>query len=215
MADVQTGGDGGGKGKHGKKRAKKASTRIDMTPMVDLAFLLLTFFVLTSTFSKPTTMEIIMPVKDDNDTAKIKVKKVVTFLLAENDKIYYYQGVLDSTVAMNETSYDDTKGVRKILLDLQKPYIEEFKKIETEVQKLRGQISDDSIKKLYNDRVNEVHKRKEKDPGGATWTVIIKPDNKASYRNVIDMVDEMSIAQIGKYAIVDISPTEKGLIKNK
>lgn len=57
MAEVNTG-DGGGHGKHDKKRAKKASTKIDMTPMVDLAFLLLTFFVLTSTFNKAKTMEI-------------------------------------------------------------------------------------------------------------------------------------------------------------
>ena len=62
MAEVNTG-DGGGHGKHDKKRAKKASTKIDMTPMVDLAFLLLTFFVLTSTFSKPKTMEINFPAK--------------------------------------------------------------------------------------------------------------------------------------------------------
>ena len=57
MAEIAESG-GGGLGKGGKKRAKKQSTRVDMTPMVDLAFLLLTFFVLTSTFSKPKSMEI-------------------------------------------------------------------------------------------------------------------------------------------------------------
>src|SRR3990167_9395763 len=120
MADIQTG--GGDSGKHGKKRAKKASTRIDMTPMVDLAFLLLTFFVLTSTFSKPTTMEITMPIKDENDTAKTKVKKAITILLTGEDKIFYYTGVLDETTEMKETSFDDTKGIRKVLVELQKDY---------------------------------------------------------------------------------------------
>jgi biopolymer transport protein ExbD len=63
MAEVSQGGGGGGHKKGGKVRAKKASTKIDMTPMVDLAFLLLTFFMLTTTFNKPQTMEITMPEK--------------------------------------------------------------------------------------------------------------------------------------------------------
>ncbi|HSH66918.1 MAG TPA: biopolymer transporter ExbD, partial [Bacteroidia bacterium] len=80
MAEVNTG-DGGGHGKHDKKRAKKASTRIDMTPMVDLAFLLLTFFVLTSTFSKPKTMEINFPAKPVNEDQSMKVNNALTFIL--------------------------------------------------------------------------------------------------------------------------------------
>ena len=85
MAEVNTGDGGGGHGKHEKKRAKKASTRIDMTPMVDLAFLLLTFFVLTSTFSKPKTMEINFPAKpknpDQNLHVKEQVKKRMLFII--------------------------------------------------------------------------------------------------------------------------------------
>ncbi|MFN5845914.1 MAG: ExbD/TolR family protein, partial [Flavobacteriia bacterium] len=92
MAEIAEGG-GGGHDKKGKKRAKKSSTRVDMTPMVDLAFLLLTFFVLTSTFSKPKVMSLVYPAKPDPNE-KIEPQKInnaITFLLSE-DKIFYYSG---------------------------------------------------------------------------------------------------------------------------
>jgi len=94
MAQLDTGGAQGG---NGKKRAKKASTAIDMTPMVDLAFLLLTFFVLTSTFSKPKVLRMIFPEKIDKNDPAMKapeVKNGLTILLTGDDKIYYYRGSL-------------------------------------------------------------------------------------------------------------------------
>src|ERR1051326_9010450 len=94
MAEIMESG-GGGHGKHQKKRAKKHSSRVDMTPMVDLGFLLLTFFVLTTQFSKPKTMEINMPVDPKDSTKKQKVNEdnAMTVMLTENaDKIYYYYG---------------------------------------------------------------------------------------------------------------------------
>src|ERR1700745_2722754 len=91
MAEIAEGG-GGGHGKGGKKRAKKQSTRIDMTPMVDLAFLLLTFFVLTSTFSKPKSMELTFPVPPDPKIEQPPIKNGITFLLTKDDKIFYYEG---------------------------------------------------------------------------------------------------------------------------
>ena len=96
MAEIAEGG-GGGHGKGGKKRAKKQSTRVDMTPMVDLAFLLLTFFVLTSTFSKPKSMELSMPAPPEDIKDRPEVKNGVTFLLTKDDRIFYYVGEFFAT----------------------------------------------------------------------------------------------------------------------
>jgi biopolymer transport protein ExbD len=120
MAEIQPKAEGGGKG--GKKRAKKMSTKIDMTPMVDLAFLLLTFFMLTTTFNKPQTMEINMPVKDKVDPGTetaLKASEALTVILGKNDKVYYYQGLNDGTVQpdLKTTDFSD-KGIRQVLLDL-------------------------------------------------------------------------------------------------
>lgn len=114
MAEIQQGGGGGHK-KGGKVRAKKQSTKIDMTPMVDLAFLLLTFFILTTTFNKPKTMEVNMPdkVKDEKEQTKINEKDILNLVLSENDKIYWYIGL---TPPVSETDYSKN-GVRKLLLE--------------------------------------------------------------------------------------------------
>src|SRR6185369_6827875 len=104
MAEIAEGGGGGHKG--GKKRAKKSSTHIDMTPMVDLAFLLLTFFVLTSTFSKPSAMDLIMP-KNDKTIKPVNVKNILTVVLDKSDTVYYYYSQLDTNTA-NPTPYKTT-----------------------------------------------------------------------------------------------------------
>jgi biopolymer transport protein ExbD len=112
MAEISQG--GGGK-KDSKVRSKKTSTKIDMTPMVDLAFLLLTFFVMTTTLNKPQTMEINMPeqVKDKDVPPPVNEKKVITIVLGDDDKVYWYMGMTDPTVEVTNFSQD---GIRKILL---------------------------------------------------------------------------------------------------
>ncbi|MDX5346405.1 MAG: biopolymer transporter ExbD [Hymenobacteraceae bacterium] len=119
MAEVQQQADSGGKG--GKKRSKKMGTRLDMTPMVDLAFLLLTFFMLTTTFNKPQTMEINMPVKDKDDPTNqtpIKASNALTIMMFGDDKVYYYDGLLSSDVKPElKTSDYSANGIRKVLLE--------------------------------------------------------------------------------------------------
>src|SRR6186997_1697848 len=99
MAEVQQQDSGGSDKKHKKVRAKKSSTHIDMTPMVDLAFLLLTFFMMTTTFSQPKTMEINMPIKDaeKEDQQKVPASQTLSVLLTENDRIIWYMGEDDPT----------------------------------------------------------------------------------------------------------------------
>src|SRR6476661_4912349 len=112
MAKIQPKGDGGGKG--GKKRAKKMSTKIDMTPMVDLAFLLLTFFMLTTTFTKPQTMEITIPEKpkDEQSAPLVNERRVMTLILGEDDKIFWFIGISEPKIKKTDFSKN---GIRLLL----------------------------------------------------------------------------------------------------
>ncbi|AMR28363.1 biopolymer transporter ExbD [Hymenobacter psoromatis] len=126
MAEIQQKGDSG---KGGKKRAKKMSTKIDMTPMVDLAFLLLTFFMLTTTFAKPNVMQLTMPVKEKNpipdEQTKIKASQAMTVILAPDNKVFYFFGLnepSDKSVSVPEIKVTDfsANGIRKVLLARQR-----------------------------------------------------------------------------------------------
>ena len=115
MAEIDS--SGGGK-KGGKKRSKKMSTKIDMTPMVDLGFLLITFFMLTTTLAKPVTMQLNMPDKTDTKEASpVKLSETLTVCPDEN-KVYYYQGIpTEAGTVMQVTNYSET-GIRKVIADL-------------------------------------------------------------------------------------------------
>jgi biopolymer transport protein ExbD len=115
MAEIDS--SGGGK-KGGKKRSKKMSTKIDMTPMVDLGFLLITFFMLTTTLAKPVTMQLNMPDKTDTkETSPVKLSETLTVCPDEN-KVYYYQGIpTEAGTVMQVTNYSET-GIRKVIADL-------------------------------------------------------------------------------------------------
>jgi len=118
MAELDTS-QGGGHKKGKKKRSKKASTRVDLTPMVDLAFLLVTFFMMTTTFSKPQTMEINMPVKSTTgETSDTKASQTLTIILGANDKVFWFKGTPD-TANFSTTDYSPS-GLRRILIDINK-----------------------------------------------------------------------------------------------
>jgi biopolymer transport protein ExbD len=164
MAEISD--SGGGKKKGGKVRAKKQSTKVDMTPMVDLAFLLLTFFILTSTFNKSKTMEVTMPDKVTNpeEQTKINENDILNLVLAENDKIYYWTGL---TPPAEVTNYSKD-GVRKLL----------FQRIQANPKLM----------------------------------VLIKPKDESRYNNMVDILDEMEITQMKRYAIVEFTDDDKTII---
>jgi biopolymer transport protein ExbD len=210
MAEVQQSGDQGG-GKHKKVRAKKTSTHIDMTPMVDLAFLLLTFFILTTTFSKPKTMDITMPVKDtkEEERTKVPASQTMSVLLTKNDRIIWYMGV-DSATAPPATSIADfsqngANSIHKVLLEKNKIVADQVALVEDSVRK--GLIPD-------NDEEVKKHKAWVKAAEKKGLIVLIKPDSLSKYKNLVDILDEMLITNVARYAIVDLSESEKELIKN-
>jgi biopolymer transport protein ExbD len=114
MAELDTSGGGGKKG--GKVRSKKQSTRVDLTAMVDLAFLLVTFFMLTTTLNKPKAMDLAMPDKDEVNTQEpIAASRTMTVLLGSNNKLEWFIGEPGKSAPTVE-GYGK-EGIRKVLLD--------------------------------------------------------------------------------------------------
>lgn len=188
MAEMQTA-DTGGQKKGGKVRSKKMSTRIDFTPMVDLGFLLITFFMLTTTLAKPQIMALVMPEKDVKikDLEPVKESKVLTLLLGANDKVYWYEGITKPT--LDSTDYS-AEGLRKVILN--------------KMDKVNQQFGMDE----YEDAKTKEMKK------GSFITVLIKPTKEARYKNLVDALDEMAITKVRYYVILDISPDEEKFIKN-
>lgn len=202
MASIDSGGgDGGHKKGAGVKKAKKLSTRVDMTPMVDLGFLLITFFIFTATMSSPTTMDLNMPKETDKkDETKIKQSGALTIMLGKNDQVYYYEGELTQDNASSIFKQTTFKGIRDIIINKKK----------------------DVIKNYTPDPKDEEIKQKAKERNDPNWekaaldrdfVVVIKPDEETTYKNTVDILDEMTINNVKRFAMVKISDTEKELIK--
>lgn len=198
MAEIIDGGGGGG-GKHQKKKAKKGNVHLDMTPMVDLAFLLLTFFILATSLSKPKTMEIIYPKEVDkpDETTKVDDALATTVLVGEEDEhVFYYTGVFkpDSTVLIH-TDYSK-EGIRKVLLDRNK-------RINDQVSALKEQLTN----KVINDTTYQVAYSKIVGDSLAPF-VIVKTIPTSKFRNVVNVMDELNITNIKKRAIIDMGDSE-------
>jgi len=211
MAEIAEGGSGGGH-KGGKKRAKKLSTRVDMTPMVDLAFLLLTFFVLTATFSKPKTMELTFPAPPPPDVKPDEIKKGITLLLTKDDRIFYYEGEFraeanekgpKTEISELNFSQSSSNSLRKYLLEKNKPMHEQIKALKAKHD--NNQLADTTFKRMVKERKADKE----------SYTFLIKTDDQATYKNVIDVIDELNVNVVGKYVMVDIMKNEMDLVLEK
>lgn len=166
-------------GKHGV-------VRIDFTPMVDLGFLLITFFLFTTTMTKPKAMEIQMPYKDNQKPHKentVKADVALTILLSKDHRLFYYQGIGDSTGTpdIHTTYFRNKAGIREVIL---------------------------KKKQSVQDLINRGILR----PTDNT-TVLIKPGSNSTTEDLVNILDEMAINGIPVYAVVDMTPADRAYIQ--
>jgi biopolymer transport protein ExbD len=190
----------------GKGKQKKKSIHVDFTPMVDMNMLLITFFMLCTSLSKPQTMELVMPSKDkaiEGQETKFEADRAITLLLDGKDKIYYYLGEpnYQDYSTLIETDYT-ADGLRALLLKRNKKVVEEMKELKE--RKLSTEMPDS----IFSKQANEIKKDK------SSPLVIIKATDLANYKNLVEVLDEMNICNIGMYAIVNITEADEFLLKN-
>jgi len=171
-----------------KVRSKKLNTRVDLTAMVSVSFLLIIFFMVATELAKPKTLSLSLPDKDPICDGVIRCgmgadHRLITVLLDKNNRMVIYNGLLGYTLGEPKEIKYGKNGIRKVL----------FKK--------NKEIHEYSTKFGRSDR-------------GAI--VIIKPSKKCNFKNLIDILDEMAIAKIDTYAIVnEFSPEETKLLASK
>ena len=202
-------------------KQKKMTVRVDFTPMVDMMMLLITFFMLCTSLAKPQTMELSMPSNDkntkDEDRSVTKSSYTITIFVGADDQIYYVAGLIkyDDPTCLKKTTWGKD-GIRKVLIthvtdDGTQPVQQVMlAKAKLDEKKLNEPNFPDT---LYN---KELSKIKAGDLGNgqkiSTMTIIIKATDKASYKNLIDALDEMQLCSIGKYVIDKVNPDDQKLL---
>ena len=171
MAEMDTSGGGKHKKGPGVKKSKKLSTRVDLTPMVDLGFLLITFFIFTTTLSQPTALKLNLPKDTDKpeEQTKTKASGALTILIGKDRNLFYYEGELAPDMSNFKSS--------------------NFKEIRDEV-------------------LSKKQRTKPED-----FMVVIKPSDESTYKDFVDILDEMKINVVDRYALVDISDAENQLVR--
>ena len=164
MAEIFTTRENGNRKTSGVQKLKRQSTRVDLTPMVDLGFLLITFFIFTTSVSQPTAMWLPLPDDSDIDSQMPTMESgTITLLLGDNHSVYYYEGQLNPVSSFKNSTI---KEIREVIINKKKATAE---------------------KDLF---------------------VILKPGKESTYNDVVDILDEMTINDVKRYALVDITNAE-------
>ena len=167
MGEISNGHENGKNNKGVVKKSNKAMPRVDMTPVVDLAFLLLTFFMLTTTFIKPQVMDLVLPEdKTEINQPMVNEDRVLSLVPDGNNKLYWFIGITDPEV--HETDYSET-GIRRLLLE-------------------------------QNKLINKI-------------VVLIKPNRDSTYENLVNILDELEITEVARYALIDITEEDLNILK--
>jgi len=182
-----------------------------MTPMVDLMCLLITFFMLTTAFSKAKIMEIVLPdkIQDKNqDAPKISASRTLNIILGPENKLYWYPGTVKPEEFKNlpplqETNYS-ADGIRKILLERNRALFKKINDFSQQVVSGKINISQDSLRGA----ISELKKVDDTGP-----IVLIKAYKKANYGNFVDILDEMNICGIARYTFMKIAWYEERMVE--
>ena len=204
-------------------KQKKMDTRVNFTPMVDMMMLLITFFMLCTTLAKPQAMQLTMPSNDENvqeeDKSVTKASHTITLYLGANDKIWYIAGLpnYEDPSCVKETTYG-AQGIRKVLME---HTTEEGINPVARIMLAKKEL--DAKKTEYNSKMTDAQYQEQLSrlkkgelPNGEkvpTMTVIIRPLDTASYKNMVEALDEMLICSIDKYVIDKINPDDRALIE--
>lgn len=207
-----------------ESRQKKMSTRVDFTPMVDMMMLLITFFMLCTSLSKPQTMELSMPSNDENisdeDRNATKASQTITVYVAGDDKIFYVEGLpkYDDPTCLKETTWG-AQGLRKVLIN---HHTEDGSTPVQSVMKAKIKLDEKKLKnpekypeEVYNKQLAEIKAGKIDGEKVPVLTIIIKPTDASVYKNLVDVLDEMQICSISKYVIDKVNDNDEKLLKAK
>ena len=207
-----------------ESKQKKMNVRVDFTPMVDMLMLRITFFMLCTSLSKPQTMELTMPSNDENTQEEqkneAKASETVTLYVTADNKIYYGEGIpkYDDPTWIKETTWG-SDGIRKVLRDhATEQGIRPVQRIGLAVRELNMQRQKNPNQypdSIYQKELSKLKAGNLKEGKIPTLTIVIKPTDNATYKNMVDALDEMQILNIGTYVIDKINADDEKLLDSK
>ncbi|MDI9357401.1 MAG: biopolymer transporter ExbD [Phycisphaerales bacterium] len=198
MAEMNTSSGGHHKKGPGVKKGKKQSTRVDLTPMVDLGFLLITFFIFTTTMSQPTAFKLFLPkdAQKPEEQNKVKASGTLTILIGKDGELFYYEGELSQKGDnFKTTTFNGPDNIRDEIVHKKQEVVDHH-------------VHNQECAKIWQQNNGDKNSCLDRD-----FVVIIKPTKDASYENIVKVLNEMQIDVVKRYALVDIAPIEEQLIK--
>ncbi|WP_303763255.1 biopolymer transporter ExbD [Alloprevotella tannerae] len=186
------------------------NSRVDFTPMVDMIMLLVTFFMLCTTLQKPQTMQITMPSNKENindaNRSQVAASKAITIMITENRTLYYFKGKPTDDNLVKTTFGKD--GIRAVLMEANSAAQQEKAKLDAKYATMQSS----NVQQAEKNKAWYMEQLKEIRNGANTPDVIIKPSDKATYKDLIDVLDEMNICSIGRYVIDKFVPADQAKV---